>query len=284
MASKKDIEKRIKATNNTYKITKAMELVSNSKKKSAEVKLNGFNKYFDELSNLTYKLIYKDFKHKFFEKNKNVKTCYLIITTDRGLVGGYNNNIFKTFRNQLDKQKDPYFLAVIGKKGYNYYTSKKCNLINEKPISLKDDILFIDINPLLDSLLEAYLKDELTELKVVYTKYINPIVQTVEISRILPMDDIEVVNESSNYFLERSQKENLELLIPIYLKKKIYGYILNSKLSEHSARITTMTQASKKSIEILDVLNLKYNKLRQQQITSELTDIIAGSNSLEKEE
>lgn len=271
----RDLKRKIEATSNTSKITKAMELVSNSKKRLLETEFKNFSNYYNELEDIKDKLFVSDLKNEFLIENESKRICYLLITTDKGLVGGYNSNIYKEFNNIIKKYKNEFLLSIIGRNGYNYYKNKGLNLINDKPYSFRDDILFIDVNPLFDKLIELYKQKEYYELRIIYNNYVNPLVQEVKVEKIIPLEN-KTNKLESKMFYDINYYKVVDKFIPLYIKKKLFLDILNAKLSEHSSRIKTMTNANNKAKELLESYNILYNKLRQQEITNSLNDVVAG--------
>jgi F-type H+-transporting ATPase subunit gamma len=281
----RDIKNKIEATRKTSQITKAMNMVSASKLRRAEKKMRDYRPFMKNLQDTIAQILNSnlDLQHKMLEKREVKKTGYLLITSDRGLAGGYNNNLFRQFLKDVKekyKTNDDYYLGIIGSKGYYYFQAQDVNIINKNIINIRDDIQFIDIVELIQKMIDMYILEEVDEIIIYYNKYINTIRQDITAEKILPIDTIEGDKRQILYEFEPSPQQVLNVLMPIYIQNMIYGFILNAKTSEHAARMTAMKSATDNAMEIIENLTLHYNRARQAAITQELTEIVSGAAAL----
>lgn len=284
--SLREVKVRITSTKNTAQITKAMYMVSQSKVKRAE---SNYKKYKDFMNNITScvsQIVEKakeDYKHPLLTKRAVKKTSYLLITSDRGLAGSYNSGLFKAFKEYVKenhKSKDEFNVSSIGKKGFGFIEKEGYHTIQKAPTLVRDDVMFIDIHPLAKSIIDSYLNEEIDKLVIIYNHYVNSITQEIVFKELLPIDKIDEVNSNVDYIYETGIEETLNLVLPMYVQDIIYGIILDAKTSEHSARMNSMKNATDNATEIIDKLQLLYNRARQDVITTELIDIIGGANAI----
>lgn len=280
--STRDIKNKITSTKKISQITKAMHVVSASKLRRAEKTMKDYRPFMKSVKNTIGHILSSNIEvtHKMLERRLVEKTGYLLITSDRGLAGGYNNNLFRQFLNDIKGKHDTSKVAVIGNKGYGYFKNKDVHIINEQVIYNRDDVQFIDIISLIQKLIDMYLLEEIDEIVVYYNKYVNTIKQDIIAERILPVDKIEGDENQVLYDLEPSPQEVLNTLMPVYIQNVIYGYILNAKASEHAATMTAMKNATDNAKEIVENLTLHYNRARQASITQEITEIVGGAAAL----
>ncbi len=269
------IKKRLQTVNSTKKLTKATELV-------ATVKLQKYN--LKTLSNEEYaknlrRFILAALRGKSPEVEDNpylidaeiVNPMYIVITSNSGLCGSYNLEVLKYVQETIPKDV-PIF--AIGTIGYNWLL-KNDYLVVKKYDELEDLQPRI-LNSLIDDLLLLYTEYEISEIKIVYTKYINTLVYQPMTLNLLPFEAEEKMGEDE-ILLEPSRNEVLNTLIPMYISSQIYVAFLESKTSENAARRNAMNLANKNADELLDELTLNYNKARQAAITQEMNEIVASS-------
>ncbi len=283
--SARDIKNKITSTKKISQITKAMHMVSASKLRRAEKVMKDYRPFLKSVKDTIGHILSSniDVSHKMLERRVVKKTGYLLITSDRGLAGGYNNNLFRQFLNDVKgkhETTDDYAVGIIGNKGYGYFKNKDVQIINDQVIYNRDDVQFIDIILLIQKMIDMYLLEEIDEIIVYYNKYVNSIKQDIIAEKILPVEKIEGDEKQVLYVLEPSPQEVLNTLMPVYIQNVIYGYILNAKASEHAATMTAMKNATDNAKEIVDNLTLHYNRARQAAITQEITEIVGGAAAL----
>lgn len=269
------IKKRLQTVNSTKKLTKATELV-------ATVKLQKYN--LKTLSNEEYAKNLRRFilaalrgKSPEVEDNpylidaKIVNPMYIVITSNSGLCGSYNLEVLKYVQETIPKDV-PIF--AIGTIGYNWLLNNDYLVV--KKYDELEDLQPRILNALIDDLLLLYTEYEISEIKIVYTKYINTLVYQPMTLNLLPFEAEEKMGEDE-ILLEPSRNEVLNTLIPMYISSQIYVAFLESKTSENAARRNAMNLANKNADELLDELTLNYNKARQAAITQEMNEIVASS-------
>ncbi len=293
MASMRDIKSRISATKKTSQITKAMHMVSESKLKKAERTIKGFRPLMHRLREMIDSLLEQDdVNHPMLTVREIDKTCYILVSSDRGLAGPYNSSVFKAFQahvKETHKSKDEYVVAAIGHKAMSFVRRQGYNLLNEEPLNVRDDVQFIDFKSVTESFIKSFLIGDMDKIVVFHNHFINTMTQEPTKTQLLPIInghvEKEIAIEKTNgmkliYNYEPSPKEIIDHLLPMYVENTLYGFILDAKASEHASRMTAMKSATDNAEELIGALQLHYNRARQAAITNELTDIIGGANAV----
>ena len=279
-----DVRSRIASTKKTSQITKAMYMVSSSKvKRSQQAYLNyqDFLNRIKELVAITLKNTKEDFSYPMFEAREVKTTAYLIISSDTGLAGPYNTNVFKQFEQLVSNESNNYLVWTIGRKAYSYIKGKKYPLINTAPLLIRDDVMYVDIVPLAKQIVHAYLSGEIDKIVIVYNHFVNSLNIEVRNEVLLPIEPIDDIDIETEYLFEGGIENIVEEIMPMYIQAVMYGIILDAKISEHSSRMNAMKNATDNAKEVIDKLQILYNRARQGAITTELIDIIAGANAVE---
>lgn len=278
MASKLEIKNRIKSVDSTKKITKAMQLVAASKLQKCKNKMEENREYAKYLSETVASILSSiDSKeHKFLKKNDSDATLRIIYTSDMGLCGAYNANIFKLIKS-INKPEDKYI--ILGSRGANWANHNDIDVVYaEENLSEEDyDI----ISKIALEALTLYTKGEVGSIEVVYTQFVNAVTFKPVIVKLLPVESPEKV-ESSNVetIFEPAGDMILDDLIPMYFKSVLFSYWLETKTSEQASRQTAMENATDNAEELRDSLELEFNKARQAAITQEITEIVGGAEAL----
>lgn len=286
LASLRELKGRIDSTKKTKQITGAMELVSASKMSKAEQNARGFVPYAEKLQEVVSSIANSntDLQHPMLTKREVKKTGYLIITSDRGLVGAYNSHILRNLVNKIEQNhssKDEYTLIVIGRKGYDF-CRKRGLPVSQSILGVSDHPSFADVKDLASEAVQMYADQEIDELHIIYNHYVSAISQVVTNKQLLPIEDMEEQNASaSDYEFDPNQEEILEVLLPQYAESLIFGALLDGKASEHAASMTAMRSATDNANELIGDLELSYNRARQAAITQEITEIVGGVAALE---
>ncbi len=293
MASMREIKSRITATKKTSQITKAMHMVSASKLKKADRAIKGFRPLMYRLKDMIDNILEGDIlvSHPMLEDREVGKICYILVSSDRGLAGPYNSSVFKAFSDHIDRHhitSDEFVVAPIGFKAYSYAKRMKYSLLSKGPINVRDDIQFIDFSEITKMFQEEYLNGKIDSIIVFYNHFVNTLTQEVKYTQILPIISSDIQGkeiEKNNgmkliYNYEPSPQMIIDHLIPMYVENTLYGLILEAKASEHASRMTAMKSATDNAEEVIDTLQLHYNRARQAAITIELTDIIGGANAV----
>ena len=284
MAAIREIKSRITATKKTSQITNAMYMVSASKLKKAERSIVSYRPLLKRMNHIIRGILSaKDVNHPMLEKRTDKMTCYILVSSDRGLAGPHNANVFRKFQQALLERKDEKFVvAAIGQKAFNFARRNKYDLIQEKAIHVRDDIQFVDFVDITQTFISLYLKEEIDRIVVFYSHFINTISQTVEQVQLLPIEfeEADETEKQTSYIYEPNQQQIINDLLPMFVENQLYGFILEAKASEHASRMTAMKSATDNAKDIIKKLELHYNRARQQAITIELTDIIGGANAV----
>lgn len=279
----RDIKREIKSKQNTKQITKAMEMVAASKLRKSQEAAQAARPYAEKLKEVVASIAAgtKDVKHPMLEKRQIKRTGYLVITSDRGLAGGYNANILRKVTQTIREKHasaDEYVLFVIGRKGREYFRRRNMPIV-EEVTGLPDAPVFGDIKNIAHTAVKNFSEGAYDELYVFYNKFVNALTQIPTDMRLLPLDEISEGTTVSTYEYEPSPEGVLEVLLPKYAETLIYSALLDGKASEFGARMTAMGSATKNATKMINQLTLTYNRARQAAITQEISEIVAGANA-----
>ena len=274
----KDIKLRIKSVENTMQITKAMELVASSKLKKARDRMESARPYFMTLFNTLSDLAAYtvDFSSPFLVKRPVKKSAYVLIAGDRGLAGGYNNNMFKLFT--AHSQDKNAVVIPVGKKAVDFCKRRNIEIFTEE-YSLVEDLSSADCTDMGDLLAESFEKGEIDEVFICYTTFVSMLSQSPEIIQVLPLISVNADTYQRNTITEYEPdpEELFSMLVPQFVTGLVYGAVTESWASELAARRTAMDAASKNAQEMVSGLSLQYNRASQAAITQEITEIVAGA-------
>lgn len=278
----REVRNRIESTKKTSQITKAMNMVSASKLRKAEKSIKEFRPFIDKAKEIIENISSSntEITHPIMTKREIKKTCYVVISSDRGLAGPFNSNILKELTKVLsNKNKNEYLVLALGTNAYSYCKKMNYPLINEKNIILKDEVEFNEISNITYKLVMSYLMKEIDCVTVIYNHYINTLNQEVKTDIILPLEKEKYQTTNLiEYEFDGGPEEILNTILPIYIQNYMYGLILDSKASEHASRMNSMKSATDNANEVINSLELLYNRARQSAITLELTDIVGGAS------
>ncbi|ANY66917.1 ATP synthase F1 subunit gamma [Paenibacillus algorifonticola] len=280
----RDIKREIKSKQNTKQITKAMEMVAASRLRRAQEAAQASRPYSEKLKEVVASIAAgtKDVKHPMLETRPIKKTGYLVITSDRGLAGGYNANVLRKVTDTIrtkHKSNDDFVLFVIGKKGRDYFRRRNMPIV-EEVTGLPDAPTFADIKIVASTAVQKFADGTFDELYVYYNKFVNAITQIPTEMRLLPLDSVDgSAASTAAYEYEPSPEGVLEALLPKYAETLIYSALLDGKASEFGARMTAMGSATKNATKMISGLTLTYNRARQAAITQEISEIVAGANA-----
>lgn len=281
----KQIKRRIKSVKNTRQITKAMKMVAAAKLRRAQENAESSRPYSEKIKEVISSIAAgtSDFSHPMLIARPVKRTGYLVISSDRGLAGGYNANVLRLVLNTIKarhKSEDEYRVFVIGKKGRDFFNKRRIPIVQEVT-GLGDNPTFADIKDIATSAVDMFAKETYDELILFYNRFDSAIQQTPVEKKLLPLASDEVVTESStSYDYEPTSEAVLEVLLPKYAETLIYSALLDAKASEFGARMTAMGSATDNASDLIDRLTLEYNRARQAAITQEIAEIVAGANAL----
>ncbi|MEC0248412.1 ATP synthase F1 subunit gamma [Paenibacillus chitinolyticus] len=281
----REIKRQIKSKQNTRQITKAMEMVAASKLKRAQTNAEASRPYADKIREVVFSVAAgsKGVQHPMLQVREVKRTGYLVLTSDRGLAGGFNANVLRKALNAIrerHKSTDEYAVFVVGRKGKDFF--KRRNIpVFEEVTGLSDSPTFADIKQLASSAVQNFIDGNYDELYVYYNQFHNAITQTPVEKKLLPLEQPESGSSAvSSYEYEPSAEGVLEVLLPKYAETVIFSAVLESKASEFGARMTAMGSATKNATKMIAELTLSYNRARQAAITQEISEIVAGANAL----
>lgn len=286
MASMRDIKRRKESIQSTGQITKAMKLVSTVKLQKAKSRAENSKAYFNHMYDAVTSMLAKsgNISHPYLKAGVSKKKAFIVITSNRGLAGGYNSNIIKLIT-KGNIPKEEIVVYAVGRKGKETlarlgYEVKKdySDVINEP--------LYSDAARIGEEVLRAFSNEEIGEIYLLYTVFKNTVTQIPKIIKLLPVDIKEA--EQSNNDIDRltlmnyepEPEEALNMIIPKYINSLVYGALVESLASENGARMQAMDSATNNAEDMISDLSLKYNRARQSSITQELTEIIAGANAI----
>ena len=296
--STNDIKKKISATENMSKITRAMQMVSVSKLSKTESRVKHFRDYHNEIKGILSTLRTSEYVsgHPFskgIEGKENRKIGCVVITSNRGLVGGYNNSLFKMlkdgggYNNELFKivsekilSEDDFKFYVAGQKGAIFAKSELPENCTETYL-FPDEIQYTDILGLASKLITDYISGVISEIVVLYQNFVSKLTQEAIKRVLLPLEFEKVAgNKVPNYELMPTEKEVCESLLIQYVMTSLYEIFLSANQSEHAARMNAMSNATDNAEDIIKESKLIYNRARQAAITQELNEIVAGANAV----
>ncbi len=286
MANIKDLKKKIKSTKGTLKITTAMKLVSAAKMAKAQASIVSSRPYAFELENTikTISALIQNYSHKLLESSKSEKVLLLIISTNKGLCGGFNSQLAKEVKKFLKESDIDVNISFMGKKLRDFFRGQ---VKEEKVYSFdKNEANFSDIKIVGEELCEEYVKGSYGKVYVAYNVFQSAINFIPTIKQLLPLELKEKEkNELQQKFpfdfiYDQAPSEILDSLIPETIETSLYTCYLDSVAAEHGSRMTAMDSASGNCKELIRTTTLKMNKLRQAAITTELIEVISGAESL----
>ena len=287
MASSQEIRSQIASIQNTQKITKAMEMVAASKMKKAQDQMTRARPYADKISNVIAHLAqaHPEYSSEFFNQREVKKKGYIIISSDRGLCGGLNNNLFKLIVETIedDKKKNikPAF-SLIGSKATSFFQRMGGDVMAQTA-QLGDKPKIEQVLGLIKSTIDSFISGEIDEVYIVYNKFLNTVSQDPTMQKILPIKAEEKDNDYDHYWdylYEPDAETVLESLFTRYIESLVYRGLVENLACEQASRMVAMKAASDNATDLTAELQLIYNKNRQAAITQEISEIISGAAAL----
>lgn len=288
MANLKEIRIRITSVNSTMQITSAMKMVSAAKLKRAQDAITRMRPYAEKmqeiLSNVSSSL---DASEGVYSQQREVKNVLVVaITSNRGLCGGFNNNVIKEIRSLLrgELQGKNVKILSLGKKAFDTYKKSSHHTVEgfaETPYSVFDKLTFDNSSVIATSIMKQFASGKYDKVILVYNKFKNAASQLIVSEQFLPVVPTNTgKSANSDYIFEPQKEQIIEELIPRTLKVQLFKALLDSNASEHGARMTAMHKATDNAGELVKELKLTYNKARQAAITGEILEIVAGAEAL----
>ena len=281
----REIKRRIKSVKNTRQITKAMKMVAAAKLRRAQERAEESRPFAEKMKEVVSSIASgtSGAKHPMLQQRPVKKTGYIVITSDRGLAGGFNSNTLRkliSLINERHNSKDEYGIFVIGRKGKEFLTKRGYPIL-EEVTGISDSPTFADIKSIASKAVGLFADGSIDELNLVYNKFKSALTQIPTEVRLLPLGEVEGNGSENkiNYDYEPSAEEVLNDLLPKYAETLIFSAVLDSKASEQGSRMTAMGNASDNASQMIDKLTLSYNRARQAAITQEIAEIVAGANA-----
>ena len=284
MASMRDIKRRKQSISSTQQITKAMKLVSTVKLQKAKSRAEATNPYFNYMYKAVSSILAKsgNINHPYLQSGRSSKKAVVVITSNRGLAGGYNSNVVKLITGS-GWDKDELDIYAIGGKGAEALERRGYHLVVSEP-EIMENPTYPDAAAMCSCVLEAFSKGEIGEIYLAYTHFKNTVSHEPKLIKLLPVEmDAAGEAETDDHVLmnyEPNEEDALNMIIPKYITSLFYGALVEAVASENGARMQAMDSATSNAEEMISDLSLKYNRARQGSITQELTEIIAGANAI----
>ena len=287
-----EIKDKILSTEKTSKITSAMQMVSSAKLVKSEQAARDFQVYASKIRQITTNLLKSDLvsgsDNPMLSSRPVKKTGYIVITSDKGLVGGYNSKILKAMMDTITDyhtENDDYAIISIGSVGSDFFKARGMNVSFELR-GLEDQPSFDQVGKIIAQAVEMYKNELFDELYVCYNHHVNSLTSQVRMQQMLPIKELDAEEASEDrvitgFELEPNREDILEQLLPQYTESLIYGAIIDAKTAEHAAGMTAMQTATDNAKNVINDLTIQYNRARQAAITQEITEIVAGANALE---
>lgn len=287
-----EIKDKILSTEKTSKITSAMQMVSSAKLVKSEQAARDFQVYASKIRQITTNLLKSDLvsgsDNPMLALRPVKKTGYIVITSDKGLVGGYNSKILKAMMDTITDyhtENDDYAIISIGSVGSDFFKARGMNVSFELR-GLEDQPSFDQVGKIIAQAVEMYKNELFDELYVCYNHHVNSLTSQVRMQQMLPIKELDAEEASEDrvitgFELEPNREVILEQLLPQYTESLIYGAIIDAKTAEHAAGMTAMQTATDNAKNVINDLTIQYNRARQAAITQEITEIVAGANALE---
>lgn len=289
MASTRDIRRRIKSVKNTSQITKAMQMVAASKMRRAQQAALAGQPYAVQMNKMLASLQEaqsEEIQHPFLEQRENNTPGVLLISTDKGLCGALNANLFREL-GQLSQDSE---FVTVGKKGRQYLTRTGRNLIAD--FDLKDNPTPLQVKQISQFLIDKFLERKIDSINIAFPRFVNTLTQQPSIIQVLPIVEISKIKANieekedyipdhpREYIFEPNAQEVLDKLLPYYVHFLVYQMLLSARASEHSARMVAMKNATDNAKQMIKDLTLQYNKARQASITNEIIEIATAQMAL----
>jgi len=291
-AKSRQLRARMRATQNTRKITRTMELVSTSKLKRAQDRVQAARPYAEALREVLADLVTRELAERFPllrrpappAKGGPSRAAVILVVSNRGLCGGFNSNLIKEARRRIEELEGAGYtvdLHVVGKKAIGFFKYVGRKMVTER-LDIGDRPTADHAASLIDPLVMEYAAGRLASVELVHARFISPLTTPPTITRVLPVDAPPPSGRGGtpNYILRPGPDAILEALLPLYVRNMVYRGLVETAAGEHGARRTAMKNATDNAGELLDYLRRTYNRQRQAQITQEIAEIVGGAEAL----
>ncbi len=280
------LKRRIRSVENTAQITRAMKLVAGAKLRRAQERAERARGYFDTIREVMARASASASStggSPLFERRPVVTAAYVIVSSDRGLAGPFNANVIRLASETMRARPGEAVVFAVGRKARDAYRRRRRPILEEF-VGLGDDPHYYQAKAIADAIIARYMMGEVDAVSLVYTHFINAMVQRPTVTELLPVvrEGLAVhdLSGQANYLFEPDAEAVLADLVPRYVEAQVYGALLESKASEHGARMTAMDAATKNSEDLLRTMTLTRNRLRQAAITREIAELVGGAAAL----
>ena len=279
-----DIKRRIKSVTSTEHITNAMKLVSAGKLRKAKAIFEKTNANSHYITHTIAEIFHsgQDIPQEYLAGNREIKTtCYIVVTSGRGLCGGFNTNVLKEAQKDIDNDWEEPIIYAIGTKGKEYFEKRGYKIYGDY-FAPPENISFLETRKMSLPIIEMYNRGEIDEVVLIYTSFISSMEQEVKNITLLPFEvdeETDIIRDTKQVEYEPSVEAVFNYLVPKYVETMIYAAVVESATCEHAARRTAMENATENARDMLDQLSLYYNRARQSAITDEIIEIVAGSEA-----
>jgi F-type H+-transporting ATPase subunit gamma len=284
MPSLLDIRRRIRSVKNTQQLTKAMKTVSAAKLRRAQDRVLSARPYADQLKRILGDLTARieNVSHPLLEVRPEEKILLIVVTADRGLCGAFNSNILRAATGFLrEHSAKPVSLATAGRKGRDFFRRRGIP-IQAEFVNIFSKLDYGHARDIAETVIQAYSDAELDAVYITYNEFKSVIQQRVVVENLLPLSkgELQESGPQLDYIFEQSPQEIFNRLLPRYVEIQIYRALLESAASEHGARMASMDTASRNAGEMIDMLTLNMNRIRQAAITREIIEVVSGAGAL----
>lgn len=301
MATLREIRRRISSVKSIEKITRAMKMVAAVKFRKAQINVLAARPYARKIDEIIKSLIpsVESIENELLAEREIKKLCVIVVTADRGMAGAFNSNLIKSAESMISEKYSEYFksgnltIICIGKKGYDHF-SKSSYQIYAKYTSLFDRLIFDSAIALINDILTGYREKIFDKVIVIYNEFKSAVQSKIIEEQFLPIvslneepgssEEVKYKNVTPNFIYEPASGEIIDYLLPKHLNTQIWRILLESYASEQAARMTAMDSATNNATELIDTLQIFYNKARQASITKELLEVVAGADALKESE
>lgn len=293
MANLRDIRNRISSVRNMKQITNAMKMVAAAKLRKAQLRMIGTRPYAAKMREITGRLVLSAGSRNPLLRvpEEKSRARYIVIGSDRGLCGGFNNNLFKLVEDHLHREYPEWIadgrleLICIGKKADAYFSKRGYRVVQSWP-GFFDNLTYSAAMKIMDEVIRDFTSGKIDEVGIAYNEFKSVISQNRKVRRILPIDpeEMNTVKDSAlpaDYIYEPGVEGILDELLPRFLHMELWSALLESSAAEEGARMAAMDNATENATELEDELRLKYNQARQSAITTEISEIVSGAQALQ---
>jgi F-type H+-transporting ATPase subunit gamma len=297
MANLRDIRNRISSVNNTQQITKAMKMVAAAKLRKAQNRMTSMRPYATKLKEVVSRLgSSSDGSNALLRKPEEINRVLIVVVgSDKGLCGGFNNNLFKVVEKTVANEYQNFFkndtldLITIGRKSTQYFKKRSYNIVNEHP-GFFDNLSYDITADIMEGVIEKYTSEYYDKVLISFNEFKTVIAQNRRVTQVLPVDPSSLKKDeneddslkTSDYLYEPDSESILEEILPVYVIMQLWRAVLESNASEQGARMAAMDNATENAKELEEELTLKYNQARQSAITTEISEIVSGAQALEE--